>query len=93
MNSLNYKDFSNEEIASVVGYAISDDCEKACRRFEEEFGKEAPPSRTVRDWKKRFLTNLSILPRSHGGNQDNRKLPNDLKQELQFITQMLLRNC
>ncbi len=42
MNSLKYGDYTNEEIASVVAYAISEDCEKARRRFTAEFEKEAP---------------------------------------------------
>ena len=54
-NLLGYKDFSNEQIAKIVAYAVSSDCEKAKRRFMEEFGIEAPPARTILHWKKDIL--------------------------------------
>ena len=63
MNALNYCEYSNEQIAKVVAYAVSQDCEKARRRFQDEYNMEPPPVRTIRNWKARFLETLSILPR------------------------------
>ena len=43
---------------------------------------EPPPVRTIRNWKARFLETLSILPRSHAGNQTRRKISEERKFEL-----------
>ena len=64
---MNYPGYSNEEIDKIVSYAISyDNCEQARRRYTEEYNKESPPVRTIRDWKKRFLETLSVLPKRRG---------------------------
>ena len=61
---MNYQGYSNEEIAKIVSYAISyDNCEQARRCYTDEYNKEAPPLRTIRDLKKRFLETLSVLPK------------------------------
>ena len=69
---MNYPGFTNEEIAKLVSYAIATDCEKGRRRFEEEFEKEAPPSRTVRAWKARFIETLSVLPKPKGRHEQKK---------------------
>ena len=79
---MNYPGFSNAEIATIVGYSIATDCEKARRRFFEENNKEAPPSRTIRHWKTRFMETLSVLPRSKSHNNRSNKLPDDTKEEI-----------
>ena len=81
-NSLKYRDLTNTEIAKLEAYSVTFDCEKAKHMFEEEFNKESPPSRTLRDWKKRYLETLSILPRSHAGDQTPNKIPDEKKQAI-----------
>ena len=53
--SMNYRDFTKVEIATIVSYSVTYDWEKARRMFEDNFNKEPPPARTLRDWKTRFL--------------------------------------
>lgn len=80
---MNYPGYSNEEIAKIVSYAISyDNCEQARRRYAEEYNKEAPPVRTIRDWKKRFLETLSVLPKRRGSDQNEHKVRDVLKNEI-----------
>ena len=75
MNDMQYGDFTNEHIAQVVAYSVADNCEQARRRFEEELDREAPPVRTIRHWKERFLETLSILPRKRGSDQIQIMIP------------------
>lgn len=79
--------YSTEEIAKIVSYSIALDCEKGCRRFQEEFNKEPPPVRTVREWKNRFLKTLTILPksRSHPQEREN-KIDDNTKDRI--VTEM-----
>lgn len=80
---MNYQGYSNEEIAKIVSYAISyDNCEQARRRYTDEYNKEAPPVRTIRDWRKRFLETLSVLPKRRGSDQNERKINDDVKTEI-----------
>ena len=48
------QDLQNEEIATLVAYCIASDCEKGRRRFQEEFGKEAPQLKTIKNWCKKL---------------------------------------
>ena len=60
---MNYLNFNNHEISSIVAYSLSEkSCEIARQRFYEEFGKQAPPTRTLNDWRNRFRETLSVLP-------------------------------
>ena len=61
---MNCQDLENEEIARLVAYCIASDCEKGRRCFQEEFGKEASQSRTIRKWCKKIKETLSALPKS-----------------------------
>ena len=54
-SEMEYKDLTNVEIATIVAYSITFDCEKARRMWQEEFDKELPPARTLRHWKDRFI--------------------------------------
>lgn len=72
-----FGDLENEEIATLVAYSIASDCEKGKRRFEEEYGKEAPQSRTIRNWCKKFKETLSLLPKSKA----NLQHPNEIEEE------------
>ena len=49
---MDYKILIIEEVTTIVSFAIIFDCEKARRHFVETFQKEAPPARTLLDWKK-----------------------------------------
>ena len=69
-----YKDLTKAEIATVVSFSVTFNCEEARRLFIEKFNKEPPPARTLRDWKSRFMETLSVFPRSHAGDQSNRRL-------------------
>lgn len=79
---MNYPGYSNEEIGKIVAYAIASDCEKGRRRFEAEFHKEAPPARTVRDWKTRFLETLSVIPRSSGHKQQSNRISDEKRNQI-----------
>ena len=69
---MNYPNFNNHEISTIVAYSISEkSCEIARQRFYEEFGKQAPPTRTLNDWRKR-LGRLLVYYRS----QADQKKPN-----------------
>ena len=57
---MNYPNFNNHEILTIVAYSIS---EKS-QRFYVEFGKQDPPTRTLNDWRKRFRETLIVLPQS-----------------------------
>ena len=61
---MEYRDFDTREIATIVSFAITFNCEEARRMFLEKFGKDPPPARTLRDWKTRFLDTLSVIPRN-----------------------------
>ena len=72
---MNYDGYNNEEIAHVVAFAVAhENCEEARRLFEEKLGKAAPPVRAIRDWRTRFVQTLSVLPRSHAGDQSKRRI-------------------
>jgi len=74
-----YRDLSNKEIASVVAFAITYDCEKARRMFSEKFDKEPPPARTLLHWKNRYLETLSVGPRERKGDHSRRRV-SDVKR-------------
>lgn len=57
------KDLTNVEIATIVAYSITFDCEKARRMWQEEYDNESPPAPTLRHWKNRFMETLSLHPR------------------------------
>lgn len=76
-------DFTNEEVATVVSYAIAfDNCEEALRRFKSKFGKEGPQVRTLRKWRQRFLETLSVQPRKSGADQSHRRVSDELRQSV-----------
>lgn len=79
---MNYPGFTNAEIATVVGYSIATDCEKARRRFFAENNKEAPPARTIRHWKTRFLETLSVCPRSTSHDNHPNKTPDNIEENI-----------
>ena len=79
---MNYRDFTNCEIATIVSYSVTYDCEKARRMFEDNFNKQPPPARTLRDWKTRFLETLSITPRPPSGDQSDRRVSNEKREEI-----------
>ena len=79
---MEYKKLTTTEIAPVVSFSISYNCEKARRLFFEQFNKEPPPARTLRDWKSRFMETLSVLPRSHAGDKTNCRLSDEKKNEV-----------
>ena len=56
--------------------------EKARRMFEDNFNKQPPPARTLRDWKTRFLETLSITPRPPSGDQSDRRVSNEKREEI-----------
>ena len=44
---MNYPNFNNHEILTIVAYSISEESREIARqRFYKEFGKQAPPTRT-----------------------------------------------
>ena len=48
-------DSTNEEVATVVSYAIAfDNCEEAMRQFKSKFDKEGSQVRTLRKWHQRY---------------------------------------
>ena len=54
-------DFTNEEVATVVSYAVDfENCEEALRRFKSKFGKEVPQVKLLRKWRQRFLETLGF---------------------------------
>ena len=77
---MNFQGLEKEEIATLVAYSIASDCEKGRRRFQEEFGKEAPQSRTIRNWCMKFKETLSLLPKS----KKNLHHPNEIEEEKKF---------
>ena len=80
---MEYRDFTNCEIASIVSFAITFNCEEATRLFLERFGKEPPPVRALRDLKARFLETLTVMPRKPVGNHGNRKISTEKRKFLQ----------
>lgn len=52
--------------------------------FLEKFGKDTPPARTIRDWKKRFFDTLSVIPRKPVGDHANRRLSAETKENGHF---------
>ena len=48
----------------------------------ETFQKEAPPARTLLDWKNRLLEALSVLPRTSTGDQSRRRISEEKQQEI-----------
>lgn len=89
---MNYPGYSYDEIARIVAYAISDgNCENGCRRFTDEFQKAAPPTRTVREWKKRFMETLSVHPNSRAPLSNSKAIP-QIKKDL-IVTSMGDATC
>ena len=80
--SMNYRDFTNVEIATIVSYSVTYDCEKARRMFEDNFNKQPPPARTLRDWKTRFLETLSIAPRPSISKQSDKRISDEKREEI-----------
>ena len=89
---MEYRDFTKSEIATIVSFAITFNCEEARRLFLKRFGKESPPVRTFRDCKARFLETLTVVPvEDHG----NRRLFTEKKKFFQrsdMIHLLLSRN-
>lgn len=80
---MNYDGYDNEQIATVVAFAVAhNNCEEARRLFQNKYGKAAPPVRTIRDWRTRFVQTLSVLPRSHAGDQSHRRISNEKEAEI-----------
>ena len=79
---MEYKDLTKAEIASVVSFFVTFNCEEARRLFIEKFNKEPPPALTLRDWRSRFMETLFGFPRSHAGDQSNRRLSGEKKNEV-----------
>lgn len=80
---MNYPDFTNEEIAYVVSCSIvHDNCEAARRAFTKKYHKDAPPVRTLRDWRKRFNETLSVLPKKHSGGPGKSRLSEEKQAEI-----------
>lgn len=79
---MEYRDLNSTEIASIVSFAITFDCEKARRLFSEKFDKDPPPARTLLDWKKRFLETLTVLPRGHTSDQSDKRLSSEKRAEV-----------
>ena len=79
---MEYKDFTNVEVATIVAHSITFNCEKARRMFQEENDKEPLPARTLGHWKDRFMETLSLHPRSHAGDQSNRRVSDEKKDEV-----------
>ena len=77
-----FTDLTTAEIATVVSFWITYNCEKARSLFIEQFNEKPPPARTLRDWKTRFMENLSVLPRSHAGDKTNYRLSEEKKNEV-----------
>ena len=57
-------------------------CEIARQRFYDEFGKQAPPTRTLNDWRKRFRETLSVLPQSSRPKTSPTQISEEKKQEV-----------
>ena len=79
---MEYRNFTNCKIASIVSFAITFNCEEARRMFLEQFGKEPPPVCTFRDWKARFLETLTTMPCQLVGDHRNRRLSTEKKEVL-----------
>ena len=80
---MNHPNFNNHEISTIVAYSISEkSCEIARQRFYEEFGKQAPLTRTLNDWRKRFKKSLSVLPQSSRPKTSPTKISEEKKQEV-----------
>ena len=79
---MEYRDLTNSEIATIVSFAVTFNCEEARRMFTEKFQKEPPPARTLRDWKARFLETLSIIPKKPIGDHRERRLSNEQREEV-----------
>ena len=80
--TMEYQELNNCEISAIVSYSIAFNCEEARRRFAEEFDKNPPPVRTLRDWKKRFQETLSVIPRPRVGDHSNRRLSDEKLEEV-----------
>ena len=80
--TMEYRNLNNTEIASIVSFSVTFNCEEARRMFFEKFGKEPPPARTLRDWKARFLDTLTILPRKPVGDHQQRRLSTEKKEDV-----------
>lgn len=81
-DAMNYRDFTHVEIATIVSYSVTYDCEKARRMFEENFNKQPPPARTLRDWKTRFLETLTVIPRPPSGHHNERRVSDEKRGEI-----------
>ena len=79
---MNYPEFTNNEIATVVSFAIASYPEAARRRFKEEFGKDAPPRTTIVGWMKRFKETFSLTPSAPVGDHSARRLSQEKREEI-----------
>ena len=79
---MDYRDFDAREIATIVSFAITFNCEEARIMFSEKFGKDPPPARTLRDWKARFLESLSVIPRKPVCDHADRRLSTEEKESV-----------
>ena len=78
---MEYRDLNHAEIASIVSFAITFNCEKARRLFIEKFDKEPPSARTLLEWKNRFLETLLFLPRNHTSDQSDKRISSEKRAE------------
>lgn len=79
---MEYRNLNNEEISIIVALSIVYNCEEARRQFFDRFGKDAPPARTLRHWKGRFLETLSILPKPRIGDHSARRIPEEKRDDI-----------
>ena len=82
MNAINYQDYTNEEISFVTSASVIFNCEKARRMFNERFHRDAPPARTILNWKNRLNETLSILPREQSRDHANQRISGDKREEI-----------
>ena len=80
LTKMGYHDFTNCKIALIVSFAITFNCEEGRRLFLEQFEKEPPPVRTLRDWKARFLEILTVMPLNQLGATETKDYPQRRKK-------------
>ena len=79
---MEYRDYDNEEIATIVSFSIAFNCEEARRLFKDKFKKDPPPVRTLRDWKLRFLQTLNVAPRKPIGDHSQRRVSDEKRMAI-----------
>ena len=79
---MEHRNLNNEEIATIVSLSIAFNCEEARRQFFDRFGKDAPPARTLRHWKGRYLETISVLPKPRIGDHSARRLSEEKRDQI-----------